>query len=135
MDNLTKSKVALGTILAFLYDRGIQTGSFSGEDVGLERDFVPFVTQGFLWLVSEKLVHASRIQISNNGELSAIYATLTSRGFEILGAELIEQKKSVGSSLVDLTKQGASHAASATISEIVGIVIGSAAKQFMGPHT
>ena len=133
MNNLEKSKIALGSILAFLYERGIQSGSFSLEQLSLDESYRPFLSQGFQWLVSEGLVRTSRIQIYNNGALVASDACLTAKGFDVLGTTMIGKTETLGQKLSELTKESIGTARAAVIGEVVGQVIGVAAKTFLSP--
>jgi hypothetical protein len=133
MDNLEKSRIALGAILAHLYERGIQSGSVSLMQLGLDESYKPFLTQGFLWLKSEGLLSANKIQITASNVLIASGACLTAKGFDVLGTTMVGKSETLGQQLANLARDTEKTARGAVISEVVGQVIGIAARAYMAP--
>ncbi|MEP3474674.1 MAG: hypothetical protein ABJN57_00490 [Hyphomicrobiales bacterium] len=81
------------------------------------------------WLIKEGYVEGQQ-----KGSQKTIfkYVVLTSKAFHVLSARE-KDGPSIGTQMVDIAKDASTTAKSATISELVGIAIGSAMKAFSNP--
>jgi hypothetical protein len=135
------------------FPKGINIDAKSGidpSDFPAElRSAVPDVWHSSVtWLAQEKFIHyqtSSFLSIAGKSETNEstqiiMYpcfsgVMLATRGFEALSSKLpnsIAPDQTVGGFLADQTKESLKSARAGTISQIVGLIIGGAAKSFFG---